>query len=451
MGKRKSAPFSGQQNVSTFQTVPNFPTFFIIKRSSATNDTFHSVSPFLVERGITGNIGEVKSIKKLRSGDLLVEVQSRKQSVQIMKLKSLENIPVIVSPHSSLNSSRGVITCGELFNVPIEEITKELQGQGVSHVRRISIRRDGQLLNTKHLILTFNFSKLPEYIKAGYMRLLVLPYIPNPLRCYKCQRFGHSRTSCRGTLTCARCAETGHNSTECTSTEKCFNCKGAHSSFSRNCPAWQLEKEIISTKIKKQISYSEARKIVKSQTPVSGSSYSSVIKKQSATDLTQNNGNNILTDNTPESTVVTSLPVALNSKIVSQPTGHECKTSNVPSSEMPQDLHEFKTVTYKKKYDKMDEANSMLETMSTDKPNQNTDSEIESDNARVYNPHETIDETPPAPEHSTDSTTVDKPVFRLSLQKSMVEWVDPKKFYSQPSNTPIHKKYLKRHRLKRLQ
>ncbi|XP_055932002.1 uncharacterized protein LOC129962280 [Argiope bruennichi] len=274
MGKRKSAPFGGQQNVSTIQTVPNFPTFFIIKKSSATNDTFHSISPFLVERGITGNIGEVKSIKKLRSGDLLIEVQSRKQSVQIMKLKSLENIPVIVSPHSSLNSSKGVITCGELFNVPIEEITKELQGQGFSHVRRISIRRDCQLLNTKHLILTFNFSKLPEYIKAGYMRLLVRPYIPNPLRCYKCQRFGHSRTSCRGTLTCARCAEAGHDSTECTSTEKCFNYK--------------------------------ARKIVKSQTPVSGSSYSSVIKKQSATDLTQNNGNNILTDNTPESTVVTS-------------------------------------------------------------------------------------------------------------------------------------------------
>ncbi|GBL91503.1 hypothetical protein AVEN_13703-1, partial [Araneus ventricosus] len=169
----------------------------------------HTVSPFLVEKAIIATVGEVKTTKKLRSGYLLVEVHSRKQSQQIVKLKTFSNIPITVSPHAFLNSSKGVITCGELLNVPTEEILKELQGQGVSHVRRISIRRDGQLLNTKHLILTFDSAKLPENIKAGYMRLSVRTYIPNPLRCFKCQRFGHSKTSCRGTLTCARCAEVG--------------------------------------------------------------------------------------------------------------------------------------------------------------------------------------------------------------------------------------------------
>ncbi|GBN01581.1 hypothetical protein AVEN_244661-1 [Araneus ventricosus] len=111
------------------------------------------------------------------------------------------------------------------------------------------------------------------------MRLSVRTYIPNPLRCFKCQRFGHSKTSCRGTLTCARCAEVGHESTDCTRTEKCVNCKEEHTSFSRNCIAWKREKEIISTKIKKQISYPEARKLVNSQTPTPGNSYVSVVKK----------------------------------------------------------------------------------------------------------------------------------------------------------------------------
>ncbi|GBM88722.1 hypothetical protein AVEN_196775-1 [Araneus ventricosus] len=212
-GKKKSGPFSGQQ-IATNSS--NFPTFFLIKRVSTSDESFHSVSPFLVEKAITGSIGDVKSTKKLRSGDLLVEVQSRKQSEQIVKLKKFSNIPIAVSSHATLNSSKGVITCGELLNVPTEEILNELRGQGVSHVRRISIRRDGQLLNTKHLILTFNSAKLPENIKAGYMRLSVRTYIPNPLRCFKCQRFGHSKTSCRGTLTCARCAEVGHESTDCT-------------------------------------------------------------------------------------------------------------------------------------------------------------------------------------------------------------------------------------------
>ncbi|GBO44947.1 hypothetical protein AVEN_100298-1 [Araneus ventricosus] len=156
MGKKKPGPFSGQQNASSSSTFTNFPTFFLVKRSSTSNENFHTVSPFLVEKAIIATVSEVKTTKKLRSGDLLVEVHSRKQSQQIVKLKTFSNIPITVSPHASLNSSKGVITCGELLNVPTEEILKELQGQGVSHVRRISIRRDGQLLNTKHLILTFD-------------------------------------------------------------------------------------------------------------------------------------------------------------------------------------------------------------------------------------------------------------------------------------------------------
>ncbi|GBM87826.1 hypothetical protein AVEN_38494-1 [Araneus ventricosus] len=167
-----------------------------------------------------------------------------------MKIKAFSDISVTVSAHESLNSSKRVISCGELLNDPLESILKDMQSQGVSHVRRISIRRDGQLLDTKHLILTFSSAKLPYYIKAGYMRLYVRSYIPNPLRCFKCQRFGHCKTSCRGTLACARCAEMDHDSSQCTAAEKCVNCKDAHTFFSRNCSAWKLEKEIITTKIK---------------------------------------------------------------------------------------------------------------------------------------------------------------------------------------------------------
>ncbi|GBN79508.1 hypothetical protein AVEN_205507-1 [Araneus ventricosus] len=161
----------------------------------------------------------------------------------------------------------GVITCGRLLDLPIEEITQELRGQGVKDVRRINIRRDGELVPTKHFILTFNTPRLPEYIKAGYVRCSVRSYIPNPLRCFKCQRFGHSKTNCRGTLTCARCAAAGHESTGCTAVEKCVNCQGQHTSFSRSCPKWKQEKEVISTKYQKNISFPEARRLVKAQVP----------------------------------------------------------------------------------------------------------------------------------------------------------------------------------------
>ncbi|GBM83107.1 hypothetical protein AVEN_73103-1 [Araneus ventricosus] len=213
----------------------------------------------------------------MRSGDLLVEVASRKQAQQVLKLTSLSTIAISVHPHVTLNTSKGVITCGRLLNLSNEEITQELGGQGVNDVRRINIRRNGELMPTKHFILTFNTPRLPEYIMAGYVRCSVRPYIANPLRYFKCQRFGHSKTNCLGTLTCARCAAAGLESTDCTAVEKCVNCDGKHTSFSRSCPKWKLEKEVVATKYKKNISFPEARRLVKAQTPPDGKSYASVV------------------------------------------------------------------------------------------------------------------------------------------------------------------------------
>ncbi|GBL82172.1 hypothetical protein AVEN_252368-1 [Araneus ventricosus] len=249
MGPPKQPPFSGQFSVNTFDT------FFIIKRINGKDENFSNVSPFLVEKAITGSVGTVTSTKLMRSGDLLVEVASRKQAEQILKLNSLSTIEISVQSHATLNTTKGVITCGRLLNLSNEEITQELGGQGVKDVRRINVRRDGELMPTKHFILTFNTPRLPEYIKAGYVRCSVRPYIPNPLSCFKCQRFVHSKTNCRGTLTYARCAAAGHESTDCTAVEKCVNCDGKHTSFSRSCPKWKVEKEIVATKYKNNISF----------------------------------------------------------------------------------------------------------------------------------------------------------------------------------------------------
>ncbi|GFX32474.1 CCHC-type domain-containing protein [Trichonephila clavipes] len=92
-------------------------------------------------------------------------------------------------------------------------------------IRRITIRRDGQVVNTKHLILTFACPDLPQFIAADYLRCSERPYIHNPIRCFQCQRFGHSKTTCRGKPTCARCCEVGHDSGECNGQKKALIAK----------------------------------------------------------------------------------------------------------------------------------------------------------------------------------------------------------------------------------
>ncbi|GFW42334.1 uncharacterized protein TNCV_1207861 [Trichonephila clavipes] len=127
---------------------------------------------------------------------------SKKSPFAIHKaLLGIGDSPVTISPH--INYSRGDISEPDSLNTPESEILEDFSQQGVIQVRRITIKKkDSTIIPTKHLILTFNSPKLPTTIKAGYLNCKIRAYIPNPLRCFKRQRFGHSQIACRGQLMC---------------------------------------------------------------------------------------------------------------------------------------------------------------------------------------------------------------------------------------------------------
>ncbi|GFT97628.1 uncharacterized protein TNCV_2024461 [Trichonephila clavipes] len=245
-------------------------------------------SPFAIQKAIQGIGGDPKSVKKLRSGDLLIETLSALQTKSFLLAKTFLDCPLTVSPHKSLNSSRGVISEPDLICTPETEILEEFSGQGVIQVRRITIKKDAEIIPTKHLILTFNNPKLPTTIKAGYLNCQIRPYIPNPLRCFKCQRFGHSHTACRGQLTCSRCATVGHPSTDCTLEPRCVNCSQSHPSDSKLCSKWKTEKEIQIIKTNRNLTYLEARKLI---APQLSQSYAQVTKLSTTTTTTQTDEN----------------------------------------------------------------------------------------------------------------------------------------------------------------
>ena len=77
-----------------------------------------------------------------------------------------------------------------------ENITEYLKQQGVTACKRFTIKKDGNLLETNTLLLTFNTTSLPKSLKIFFRIIPVEVYIPNPLRCFNCQRFGHHENSC---------------------------------------------------------------------------------------------------------------------------------------------------------------------------------------------------------------------------------------------------------------
>jgi len=106
----------------------------------------------------------------------------------------------------------------------------------------------------------------PAHINVGYLRVKVDRYIglPNPLRCFKCQKFGHSSRLCRNDAVCHRCGGK-HTEENCNNAAKCINCSGPHGASSRECPVWLREKEVQRVKAEKNISFPEARQIVTQQ------------------------------------------------------------------------------------------------------------------------------------------------------------------------------------------
>ena len=102
-----------------------------------------------------------------------------------------------------------------------------------------------------------NYSKKDQYwIPEKETR----PYIPNPQRCFQCQKFGHTKNSCKGKAVCAGCGEEGHNLDDCQNEPKCVNCQGDHVAISRDCLKWKIEKDIMTLKYTEKISFADARK-----------------------------------------------------------------------------------------------------------------------------------------------------------------------------------------------
>ena len=133
--------------------------------------------------------------------------------------------------------------------------------------------------------MTFNRSQLPKEIKVGYNLIKINPYIPNPLRCYNCQKFGHLETKCVKSAVCKKCRESGSDHIEltCSNPIKCANSQSDHPADSRNCLVWKREKEINNIKYTQNISFPEARKIVQSQKQFPTKSYSQVTKSNTET------------------------------------------------------------------------------------------------------------------------------------------------------------------------
>lgn len=117
---------------------------------------------------------------------------------------------------------------------------------------------------TMQIVISYQ-GQLPGKLDLGiWGAYYTRPYSPEPLRCYRCQKYGHHQARCTGRAVCGICSGS-HDTAACikkhkegtATSAKCPNCQGQHHVWNRACPT---RTEIISTNLEKQEAWKKAHR-----------------------------------------------------------------------------------------------------------------------------------------------------------------------------------------------
>ncbi|GFR82182.1 RNA-directed DNA polymerase from mobile element jockey, partial [Elysia marginata] len=214
-----------------------------INLESTGEEKITDLSPFQIYDELEGVLGKDPQITKTMRG-LLVEVRDEETEKKLMNLKTMAGIPVRAGPDRFLNTSKGIVTHKDLLRCKEDEFVRRCPG--VTYAKHIKKRRGEEIIPTKTFILTFNSPSPPTQVKAGYVKLNVRPYVPTPMRCFKCHKYGHGREKCRRQdPICGKCGKVGHAAENCKNDPHCVNCRGDHEASDKVCAKYAEEQAIL--------------------------------------------------------------------------------------------------------------------------------------------------------------------------------------------------------------
>jgi len=150
--------------------------------------------------------------------------------------------------------------------------------------KRISIKKDGNIVPTRIVELKFLSPKLPQYISIYNMIFDVSPSIRSPVQCNRCLRYGHTQKFCRSDPRCGHCGGSKHSITECPSVHTtdpiCLFCKLPHVATDRSCHEWSAQKDIKKIMATENLSYKDALDFKKNKYCTSAFKYSDIANSQ---------------------------------------------------------------------------------------------------------------------------------------------------------------------------
>ena len=215
--------------------------------------------------------GEVDKVFITQQGVLKIVAKDEAQRNQLLKIKSLNDKPVRTSIPFSLTFKplsnnkpppvkkqetvyfvKGVVF-GLLENEEnLNEIALEI---GAHHIHRL-----GNPEFSKATLIAYpKETVLPEFLEVNGRKYRVHPYVSKPMRCDRCQCYGHRTGSCTREVVCSRCAG-NHAYVDCLEKTKlkCANCGEAHSAAHRSCAVYIKTQAALKIRAEQNITFADA-------------------------------------------------------------------------------------------------------------------------------------------------------------------------------------------------
>ena len=206
--------------------------------------------------------GEIVQASVRFDGSLLVTCKDAAQRDKIMKAQVVCQKEIAEVRKFGERGARGVIT-GVALGENLDEIKKNIKGGTVLTIKRLLAKRNGERVESTSLLLGFKELRIPEKVMIGYLSFRVREFIPPPMRCFKCQRYGHVAANCSGKERCGKCGG-NHQYGQCGegAVRKCCNCGGDHSAAYGGCPVRKRAASVQQVRTTKHLSYADAVKEV---------------------------------------------------------------------------------------------------------------------------------------------------------------------------------------------
>ena len=137
----------------------------------------------------------------------------------------------------SLQVTKGVIM-GFPLRLPLAIILRHPQVEDAVRCQTAATKED-----TRQVIVSLRGPLVPSLTFGNWGTFYIRPFNPEPLRCFRCQKFGHHQATCTRQATCGVCSGQ-HETQGCLDRYKakeavrhhCPNCGGSHHAWNKACP-----------------------------------------------------------------------------------------------------------------------------------------------------------------------------------------------------------------------